>query len=365
MVRLKLKVDTGKINLMKKRKLTRRDFLKLSGLSLGGLALYPAGSTGGDQRFPADALGLVRVAVKHIDIYKLPDYKSEVTGSRGRDELLYIYDKIDSPMGPAHNPRWYQIEEGYVHSAYLQPVETRLNEILYSLPRERQLAEVTVPLTLSWRYTDFYGWQPLYRLYYQSVHWVTGAGWGPNQQPWYQITDDLLKLPYHVPAQHLRFIAPEEITPLSQDIPAHKKHIIVDRREQTLTATEDKDVVLHTKISTGLPYGEPENGIATITPLGDFNVQVKLPVRHMGNGNLTSDIEAYELPGVPWVSFFHKTGVGFHGTFWHDNYGREMSHGCVNMKPDEAKWLWRWVTPVSNHIDWSIIGRGTSILVTV
>lgn len=350
---------------MKKKAINRRDFLKLSTLSLGGLALKSWLPSVEDTLLPADAVGMVRVAAREIDIFKEPDYESVVTGHRGRDELIYVYEKIVSPMGPEHNPRWYRIEEGYVHTAYLQPVETHLNEIHYTLPGERQLAEVTVPLSLSWRYTDFYGWQPLYRLYYKSVHWVTGAGWGPNQQPWYEITDDLLKLPYHVPAAHMRFIDPEEITPLAQNVPQQLKRVEVDRRNQTLTAYEDKEVILHTKVSTGMPYGESDNGISTITPLGDFNVDIKLPVRHMGNGNLTSDTEAYELPGVPWVSFFYKTGVGFHGTYWHDNYGTEMSHGCVNMKPEEAKWLWRWVTPLSTHTDWYTSGLGTRVEVKV
>ncbi len=77
----------------------------------------------------------------------------------------------------------------------------------------------------------------------------------------------------------------------------------------------------------------------------------------MGDGNLTSDIEAYELPGVPWTSFFEpETGVAFHGTYWHNNFGIPMSHGCVNMRTHEAKWLFRWATPVSSPTDISKIG---------
>ena len=70
-----------------------------------------------------------------------------------------------------------------------------------------------------------------------------------------------------------------------------------------------------------------------------------MPSRHMGDGELTDDIDAYELPGVPWVSFFHKDGYAFHGTYWHDNFGRKMSHGCVNMQNAAAKWLYRWSLP--------------------
>ncbi len=84
----------------------------------------------------------------------------------------------------------------------------------------------------------------------------------------------------------------------------------------------------------------------------------------MGNGQVTADIYAYELPGVPWVSYFHETGVAFHGTYWHDNFGNEMSHGCVNMTPAEAKWLFRWLTPPSEADARITKGYGTRVIVT-
>ena len=53
----------------------------------------------------------------------------------------------------------------------------------------------------------------------------------------------------------------------------------------------------------------------------------------------------YDLPGVPWVSFFTGTGAGFHGTYWHNDYGRPRSHGCVNLTPGDAKFIYRWTGP--------------------
>lgn len=85
----------------------------------------------------------------------------------------------------------------------------------------------------------------------------------------------------------------------------------------------------------------------------------------MGDGELTNDILAYELPGVPWCGFFVSTGVAFHGTYWHDNYGTKMSSGCVNMRPDEAKWLFRWTTPTIDPADWYVDGIGTLVEVFV
>src|SRR3972149_5463620 len=82
-------------------------------------------------------------------------------------------------------------------------------------------------------------------------------------------------------------------------------------------------------------------------PRGTFNLQSKFPSKHMGDGSLASDIEAYELVGVPWTSFFTSTGYAFHGTYWHNNFGVPMSRGCVNMRPAEARWLFRWALPIA------------------
>jgi len=56
-------------------------------------------------------------------------------------------------------------------------------------------------------------------------------------------------------------------------------------------------------------------------------------------------------------------GVAFHGTHWHQNFGVPMSHGCINMKTEEAKWLYRWLTPVAQTDEMSSIGYGTQVTV--
>jgi lipoprotein-anchoring transpeptidase ErfK/SrfK len=91
-----------------------------------------------------------------------------------------------------------------------------------------------------------------------------------------------------------------------------------------------------------------------------------MPSKHMGDGNLAAD--GYDLPGVPWTQFFHETGVALHGTYWHNNFGIPMSHGCVNMDTEQAKWLFRWTTPVYetkiiDHSSWEKRGYGTLVIV--
>lgn len=352
---------------------SRRDFLKLSGLAAAGLAFHPhipslppSGSLGtgfGHGVKPPDATGIVRVTVGEMHVYKEPSYKSDVLDVRKKDQLLYVYEQFESPEGPDFNPRWYRLDEGFAHTAYLQPVKTELNEPVSYLNKKGELFEVTVPLTQSYRNTKAYGWEKLYRLYYRSTHWVTGIEPGPDGALWYQIKDELLNIHYYVLAAHMRKIPNSELTPLSTNIAPEDKYVEVSIAEQRLWAYEEGELLLDTKVSTGIPEIQSNNGIPTYTPTGSWMVFSKMPVRHMGNGHITSDILAYELPGVPWVSYFHEWGVAFHGTYWHDNYGNEMSHGCVNMRPEEAKWLFRWLMPVNYPPEIQTPGNGTRVRV--
>lgn len=349
---------------MQGRNITRRDFLKLSALAWTSLAWRPLrGTLPPDEQ--TEPLGVGRVTNSGIRIYEEPSFKSERLGWRMRDRLVDIIDEFDSPHGPAHNPRWYRVVGGYAHSGYLQRVEAaHLNEPLRWLPEDGRLGEVTVPYTQSMRYLGGGGWQSLYRLYYSSVYWITSLDEGPDGQPWYGLTDDRLRVVYHVPAAHMRPISPAELRPISPYVPAEEKRIQVSVAEQTLTAYEVEQVVRRAKVSSGLPTRGPTlNGIPTETPPGNYRISMKVPSRHMGDGELTGSLDAYELPGVPWVNFFHAYGIGFHGTYWHNNFGTRMSHGCVNMRNEDAKWLFRWTTPEVDHTEWYKQGRGTRVQV--
>jgi len=343
--------------------INRREFLKLSSMGFGSLAINPLRPLlPPEDRVPP--LGIGRVTVSSIGVFKEPDLKSEKVNQRFRDDLVTLVEDLNSPYGPEINPHWYKVVGGYSHSAYLQRVE---NAALIT-PSKRvrkagQLGEISVPFTNSLRANKTMDeWEALYRLYYQSVHWVTGIDEGPDGEPWYRLSDELLRVDYHVPATHVRLIPDEELAPLSTAVDPGKKFVQVNLIDQTLTAYENNEVVLHTKVSTGLPNLGRVIGIPTDTPRGNFNIDPKVPSKHMGNGQLTAEIGAYELPGVPWTCFFeHMTGIAFHGTYWHDNFGARMSHGCVNMRVEDAKWLYRWSTPVAEPSDWTRKGYGTRV----
>jgi len=100
---------------------------------------------------------------------------------------------------------------------------------------------------------------------------------------------------------------------------------------QYLWAWEGDTVVMETYVSTGREGFE--------TPEGTFYVLSKLESQTM-EGVLGG--EYYNVPDVPWVMYFTDGGHALHGTYWHNNFGTPMSHGCVNLPMDVAAWMYDW-----------------------
>jgi hypothetical protein len=342
----------------------RRDFLKVAGLAIPGLAFTPTFHEPSDQDYGR----LARVTIRDIDVRAEPRDGAQIVGKRLRDQLVQIYYDLEPPDAPAfYNKLWYRVWGGYVHSSYLQPVEIRFNQPLPEIREEGQLCEVTVPYSQSYRFTRYEGWRLEYRLYFETTHWVTGIDEGPDGKPWYRVTDELQPVDYFVPATHLRPIPDEELTPISPHVPFEDKLIEVNLATQTLMAFEKEQLVLQARVSSGIPSSRPtDNGIPSETPSGRFNIYSKMPSKHMGDGRLMGgdlDLNAYELVGVPWTMFFHRldTGYALHGTYWHNNFGWQMSHGCVNLRNPDAKWLFRWTVPENYPAVIEENGYGTQV----
>ncbi|HSF80089.1 MAG TPA: L,D-transpeptidase [Anaerolineales bacterium] len=353
-----------------KKTLSRRDFLKIGSLAVGGLLAGPVFPPRPDRDFG----NIARVTISEIDLYALPRDDSQIIGKRYRDQIVHIYEELEAPNGPAYNPLWYRVWGGYLHSAYLQKVKVRHNSALRSISEGGQLCEVTVPYTLAFQYSTFNGWRPWdgTPLYYETTHWITAIEEGPDGEPWYQLTSEIdANLRYYVPTAHLRPILDEEISPLSELVPPEKKRIEVSIARQTLTAYESDQPVFTTRISSGIPSARRSpDELPTATPYGRYRIYSKMPNKHMGRvtGNPDADNgNSFSLPGVPWVCFFiFPGGYAFHGTYWHNNFGIQMSHGCINMRNDDARWLFRWTTPVfktpvENHSEWERRGNGTLV----
>lgn len=322
--------------------ISRREFLKDFGLVLAGLALPKNFSSTSKLTIPK----LGRVTSESLSVYAEPSDKSKIRFQRFRDEILHIYQDIISEDGPGYNPLWHRVWGGYVHSAFVQPVENRLNPIMTKFPSAGQLMEVTVPYSQSYRIRQNGKWEEFYRLYYSSTHWAFETVEGLYGEPFYKVNNKLLNLSYYVRAVHMRAVDNAELMPIHPEVDPKDKHIEISIDFQSLRAFEYGQIIRDMYVSTGLPTINPDPDLLpTDTPKGNHIIRSKRPSVHMGDGTLRSDAEAYELPGVPWVSYFATEGYAIHGTYWHNNFGVTMSHGCVNMRSEDAKWIYRWCSP--------------------
>lgn len=317
-------------------------------------------------------IGRIAADDKVIHIYQEPDTDSDIVRETTFDELLHLYYELEIPQEEGKPEKWYRVWGGYLPGVYVQHTRYRLNRPTEDIPNCGNLAEVTVPFTDAYSYSEYQGWKLKYRLYYETTHWITGIKTGPDGAPWYELTSQLSDtLIYYVRRDHLRLVHDVEYLPTSIQVPPEKKRIHVSLEDQIMTAYEDEKLVYRTEISSGLGYLEVDlaNPYYTATPKGYFNVISKYPSKHMGGVIATGAPGSYTLPGVPWTSFFiYDTGVAFHGTYWHNNFGNQMSHGCINMRNIDAKWLFRWSNPpydppYLDHCDWHKTGYGTRIFI--
>ena len=115
-----------------------------------------------------------------------------------------------------------------------------------------------------------------------------------------------------------------------RSIPPGVQWIHVDLEQQVLMAYEGDRPVFATLVSTGKPL--------TPTTPGLFRVYLKSRHDRMhGDG--------YDVEEVPSILYFHQ-GEALHGAFWHDHFGNAVTHGCVNLSPRDAAWLFAWSLPV-------------------
>jgi hypothetical protein len=121
---------------------------------------------------------------------------------------------------------------------------------------------------------------------------------------------------------------------------ATERWIDVDLAQQTLVAYEGSKPVFATIVSTG--KGAPRSEFATHP--GVHRIWVKIFTTKMDNLEKEDVEKHYALEDVPWVQFFDKA-IALHGVFWHRNFGRIHSHGCVNLAPIDARWLYAFTSP--------------------
>ena len=114
-----------------------------------------------------------------------------------------------------------------------------------------------------------------------------------------------------------------------------ERWIEIDLSDQKLYAHEGDKIVYEFLVSSG--KWAP-------TPTGEFRVWIKLRYTLMHGGDKAKHTYYY-LPNVPYTQYFYK-GFGLHGTYWHNNFGNPMSHGCVNLATPDAEKLFYWTSPL-------------------
>ncbi|GER79026.1 MAG: hypothetical protein PGMFKBFP_01997 [Anaerolineales bacterium] len=327
--------------------LSRRDFLKLSGLGLLGLFTRarplsfffdapPRADLGAGAASEPPLQG--RVISNALWAYNAPSPKSQPVKFYWRDLLVDIDSAAIDDDASAYNRVWYKLADGsYLYSGWVQPVRTLLNEAV-AIPKAGALGEISVPYTDAYKSPDPSS-KFAYRLYYESTHWVLESVAGSDGSAWYRLLDDKFDDFYFIPARHARILPRAELEPISPDLSPRQKRIEVRLGAQLVLAYEAERVVFATRAATGAIL---RAGTYT-TPIGRFSTYHKRPSRHMAAGDLAAS--GFDLPGVPWVLYIKDNGVSLHGTYWHNDFGRPRSHGCVNLSPSAARWIYRWSLP--------------------
>lgn len=318
--------------------ISRRKFLKFGLLSWVGLTVptqpWPlefVGRKRSELLLSSAPASLGRLTTWWQAVRAEPSARSERVGYKQYNNVIPIYGQVEGEAPWPSNPIWYKTEGGFVHSAYVQPVENRPQPVVRAVPDTGFWAEVSVPISEA-------RWQPgssyvSRRLYYETVYRVVDVVQDDEDQWWYQLQEGMTYSPgLYVPAETLRHIPPEELVPISPG--RSDKWIQIDLSTHILTCFEGERAVHRAPFASGLP--------GTRTPRGEFRMLIKRHTRRMVGGEGDG---YYDLPGVPFPVYFTWSGVAIHGTYWHNDYGRPKSHGCVNVPSKDARWVFRWTEP--------------------
>ena len=340
---------------VKKEMLTRRDFLKLSALGLGGLAPRPMRRVLTLQDFPqADHLG--RTFAK-VELKAKPNIESQTVGVLYDDAVVPLIKEVPGYHPFRFKQRFYETPDGYVWASDMQPVRNLPNQPVEALPDSSLGPGMWVEVSVPW--TDIVlennpaspgfkarieAGMPL-RLYYSQILWVDKIKVDESGQVWYRANErfgygDLM----WAVAEAFRPLTEDEVAPINPEVEDKRIEVNVEQYYQTLSCYEGNREVYFCRISGGKkfdPDGKPLGHSAT--PTGIHTIWRKQVSTHMSGGTTGA---GYDLPGIGWTTLFSGDGVAVHSTFWHNNFGGElMSHGCVNAAPDDAKWVFRWSNP--------------------
>lgn len=337
------------------KNLSRRDFLKLSASGLAVFGMEPWKRRFSLTDFPqAERLG--RVAVGKVDIKMRPDEKSDSVGILYEDNVVPWLRETIGRQPFRNNQKWVETPDGYIWSPHIQPVKNQLNNPVTTLPNTSlgsgMWVEVSVPFVdlildnpparSPWlEYRLEFG--PIPRLYYSQIVWIDDVKVDAQENIWYRVSEPYGSYGdiFWAIAEGFRPISQEEIAPINPEV--SEKRILVNVSNQTLSCYEGSTEVYYARISSGAKFDAQGNQVDVWeTPLGSHPIWRKMFSLHMSGGTTGG---GWDLPAIGWTTLFVGSGVAVHSTFWHNNFGVPMSRGCVNARPEDAKWVFRWTLP--------------------
>ncbi|HQV28271.1 MAG TPA: L,D-transpeptidase [Thermoflexales bacterium] len=361
-------------------KITRRNLLKLGalGASHGLLPPLPPLPFVDGKEAPIIArrpiISFARAISWGIRVYNEPNFSAKVVDQMSQDETRPVYAELTTASGSSYNKRWFEVDGGYVYSSLIHIVPWEYNPSITDAGAKGFWAEVTVPFTDSRVAPSLSAARTKYRYYggttYKVIRVVPGKGASPADPAaafdydwWYQVEDESFPGSYFVPARHLRQVPQSEFTTLSPDVDPRDKRIEIRLSDKRVIAYEKGKEVFATRCASGARFSADKD---FRTPPGQYRIFRKTPSQHMYGGAF-GDNDYYDLPGIPWVSYFTYSGIAFHGAYWHNDYGSERSHGCINLLDKDARWIYRWTTPRSEIYDrytmTSTFTEGTAVTV--
>ena len=332
--------------------ISRRKLLKLSGGILAAAPFVRVAQPVQAHTLSSLALDVTKTplpfgrAYYRGNIYETASAKSKVVGKFKATEVIPLLGETIG-VGPTdYNPLWYKTETaegdpGFVHSALVQPCDNVINKAVTQIDERGVWGEITVPVAASRNAADPKAGQR-FPAYYSLLVKIVGVREGTDKKAWYEIKEDKwshTKTNSFISADQVRIVPESEFEAISPNVP-QAKWMEIDLKQQTTTAYEDDVPVYTARLASGTRGYD--------TPIGEHWIYVKIPGQRMFGG-AASDSSSYDLPAIPWVSYFTPIGHSFHGTYWHNDYGRPRSHGCANVLPLDAKWIFRWSHPVPDY----------------
>jgi hypothetical protein len=363
---------------MSRGKLHRRNFIKLAGAALTGMALpAPLSAQAAGELPPEDRVGERFVALRRgrvltssVTVWDQIEAPHQPVKRYLRDDVLLLGQELVVPgTGNAYNNLWYETRGGWVHSGWIQPMEFHGRPAIYREVGPNGFWVEVIEAQTPTRKGPSPDAEADYDYSYGTVYLVVNAAVDALGTVWYETYDEyadkelgITPTTHWVQARHVRRIHESEFMAIRPEVP--DKRIVVDLKAQTLSCYEGDVVVHKTKVATGAAFKQFDGSVVSFaTPGGEHQVILKMPSRHMRAIEAERNTDAwFDLPGVPWNTFFTIEGIAIHGTYWHNDFGVVRSHGCVNVPIPVAKFIYRWTFPTAPYTDAFVRGdvRGMS-----